>query len=274
MVLAIPPIQQTGNAPVGLTETGSPTINISETNREGITRVLFSRDPLLLEYLANTFFDSHTEADESGNLSGMIPNTSIYKCNFHGCGLEFNRNMALRGTYKYCNGTQKRPHPITQTTPVNWNPILTSTGIYTLLGQTGAAMNTNIATANFGKISNDMKSNLTLDDRLMHSSYALALGMLATLIGNPNMYINPKLMKDKTIHQVFTASFDMSFLINMTYNIMSNFTKGKHMEAVKVGAENRIRTESEVQHKWDYPVQAQMHESKSLREKLGDVMGR
>ncbi len=255
-----------------MSESGAPSINISEVNREGITRVLFSRDPLLLEYLANTFYDSHIETSEGGRVE-LVPNTSLYKCPVKTCGMEYNVNLSITTTYRYCSGTKKNPHETCTTTPMNWNPILTQTGIYTLLGETGGAMNTNIATANFGKLTSDIKANLTLDDRLMNSAFGLALGILATLIGNPKMYINPTLIKERTFDEVFNASFDMIFLINMTTNILSNSTKGKHMEAVKEAAENKIRTESEVQHRWDYPVPTQMNESKSLRERIGNIMG-
>ena len=255
---------------LSLSETGSPAINISEVNREGITRVLFSRDPLLLEYLANTFFDSHIETSEDGRVE-LVPNTSVYKCPV--CKNEYYINLSVSTTYRYCSGTKKNPHETCNTNPLNWNPILTQTGIYTLLGKTGGAMNTNIATANFGKLTSDIKANLTLDDRLMNSAFGLALGILATLIGNPKMYINPKLIEERTFDDVFNASFDMIFLINMTTNILSNSTKGKHMEAVKEAAENKIRTESEVQHRWDYPMPTKMNESKSLRERIGNIMG-
>jgi|SRR5271157_118097 len=261
------PLPTNTDTPLKFVEPGVPIINIAEASREGITKVIFTLDPKIVDWIANSFYDSHLEMSGDKPLA-IIPNVSAYQCPM--CKQIIDRENAPGNTYLVCNGTKETPHTQAQTIPLNWHRILNQAGLYYLLGQVNAALNTNISTANFGTTTQDAKSNATLDDRLKDNAFGLSLSMLSTIIENAEMYITPDARTKLNI--IFSASFDLNFFLNMTNNILANFTKGKRMEMLNNVLENRIRTETEAHHYLDQSSQFQTQENKSLKNRLEEMI--
>lgn len=101
------PTSSNGNTPLKIAEPGVPIINITEATREGITKVIFTLDPKIIDWIANSFYDSHLEMSGDKPLA-IIPNVSAYQC--PKCQQIIDRENAPGNTYLVCNGKIGRAH--------------------------------------------------------------------------------------------------------------------------------------------------------------------
>lgn len=255
-------------APQMVMTSQSPSINIGDTNKESIIKVVFNLDPHVVDWILNTFYDSHLEALEEKQMPVSVPNAEVYRC--PKCNIDKKRELGPIKQYLFCSGTELSKHDKMYTVPVDWKPILSQAGLYYILGQVNASMNTNIATANFGKSENDVKNHASLEDRLKYNAFYLAFTMLSVIESGYKLYCSKWIDIEKKLHVVFSIGFDTNFLIHMTNNILSNFTKGKNMETLGKVLENKVSTETSATHHIDSPLGGQ-NKAKSTKEELAEM---
>lgn len=228
----------------------SPIINLSEMNKESIVKVMFGTDDRLVDWHLNDFYDSHLEKSDKGDPL-IVPNANVYKC--PKCGAIKRKDSSMLRAYTTCAGSKKRSHTSVYTQPIDWKNKLSRAGISFMLGQIGAAINANIGTANYGKSATDVKKNAEMEDRLMYGAYFVSCSILAILISEYKTYVADWVIKEKQLANIFSEPFCANFIVQMSYNILGNLSKGKGMEAIAKVLESRIRTETEAHTYFDYP---------------------
>ena len=252
----------------------SPSINISEASREGVINVMFQMDPKILDWIVNTFFDSHIEL--SGTTENptidVIPNASYYLCPV--CNTQKSKDASYsKQMYVVCSGTKDSPHVLTPTHPVDWKPILKKTGLYYLLGQINSALNKNIATGNLTTGEVDIKRKWSLQDRMTYIAWYLSYSMLAVVAGQYRNYVAEWVIEQRKLHTIFSVGFCTNFIVNMSQNIVSNSTKAKGMSAASKVMDTHVSSEATTHHhlEYDYPAGATINRNKSVGERLGDI---
>lgn len=267
------------------TSTATTTINIPATPKENLSEFLFNAAPETIEWLAQLFYDSHVEVKD--NKPELVPNSNIFQCPV--CKQLKSKEANVLGTYHQCRGggmvymqkedEEGKPttiqvttplHPTTITLPIGWSPKVTSVGIATLFATVRGAINSNITTANFGKTSADVKQKAELQDRLLRNSFDAAYSSIATIMGYPKMYVAKELLTAKNYPKVFSGDFIALYLEQMTYNLMSAYTKGQAMTAVDKIAVNRLETRQSSNATVDYPYSG-MREQPGLRTRIAKV---
>lgn len=226
--------------------TTSVSLDTHTDSRQGIIPVMFGLPSDLLSWIANTWWDGKIETTEDGKTL-LVPNAEYYKCPL----CEEIYSVAWYPLYQECSGTKENPHAKVLTTPTNWHPLCSRTGISYLLGQLQANINSNIQTANFGKTSLDVKGNTDLDMRFLNTAAETSIAIMGSMLSNPNNYAG-WLLEDKTfsvLPQVFNIPFLTSVMTEMGINIYSSFSKGKQLAAVSKLLENRAHIEQEILNK-------------------------
>lgn len=225
-------------------------------------------DPVI-DWVLNTMWDGHIAVDDDGTKYIDI-NSDSYKCPT--CNTIKIKRGAHYNTYMKCSGSPAAPHETVSTTPIDWHNILTQKGIYFLIGQLKGAINSNIATGNFGRSEMDIKRNVQMQDSMLRSAFFVSFGSIASIISNYKHYVAKEIIDDHTMAVVFSESFNALFMVQMTYNIMGNYTKAKDMGTLNALVEHRIKTESESHTTLDYPMGTPRGDQKS-RSVLSSLFG-
>ena len=252
----------------------SPTLNITEASREGLVNVIFRLDPKIVDYVFNTFYDSHIEnrgTSENPIIDG-IANSTYYECPT--CHDRKNRDTAIIAqSYQMCSGKMENPHTPISTYPIDWRPILKKAGLRFILGQVNIGLNTNVSTGNLSGADGDVKNKITLEERLRYLAWFQSYSMLAVIVGYPSLYVSDWVVEQKKLHNIFSMGFCTNFIVDMSYNILSNMTKGKNMATVSKVLETKVSTEANTHHDiaYDYPQGFAMQQKKSLGQRLGDI---
>lgn len=252
----------------------APNISINQADRAGMVNVMFKLDPNVLDWIFNTFGDSHLVNEGTQELPDLkaIPNSSLYRCPT--CHINKSVDMGVMKNYLKCSGKDEASrHAEVYTVPIDHKPILKSPGIYLLLGQVRGTHNANIATANSSASEADTKQKITLEDRMKKVAFGVAFTTLAVLVGNYKTYCSDWIIQEKKLHSVFSVGFCENFLIQFTMNIQANYNKGKNMAAAGRAMDTKTevtqRTYSDVQ----YPNSPQgKSQNPSMREQLSDML--
>ncbi len=252
----------------------SPTLNITEASREGLINVIFRLDPKIVDWVFNTFYDSHIEnrGTEDKPILDGVANSNFYKCPI--CEDLKNKDSSLLAqSYMICSGTLEKPHKSTYTQPVDWRPILKKAGLRYVLGQVNSALNTNIATGNFAGSDNDIKQKVSLEGRLRYLAWYQSYSMLAVVVGFPSLYVSDWVVDKRQLHSIFSMGFCTNFIIDMSNNILATMTKGKGMATVSKVLETKVSTEAQTHHEIDYqyPQGFAIAQKKSLSDRLGNI---
>lgn len=252
----------------------SPSINITESSREGVINVMFHMDLKILDWLFNTFYDSHIETSggSENQTIDAVPNATYYLCPV--CKAHKNKEASVvKSGYLLCSGTKVKPHQSAYTTPMDWKPILKKTGLYYLLGQANSSLNANIATANLSVGEADLARKYSLEDRLSYISWYLSYSMIAVVVGQYHNYVADWVINEKKLHSVFSVGFCTNFIISMSNNIKANSTKGKGMAAAGKVMDTHISSEARTHHEIDYqyPAGYAMQQKQSIGDRMKDM---
>ena len=252
----------------------SPSLNITEASREGLVNVIFKLDPKIVDWVFNTFYDSHIEnrGTEDKPIIDGVANSSYYECPV--CHDIKNKDSSIIAqSYLVCNGISEKPHKTIGTFPIEWKPILKKAGLRFILGQVNSVLNTNIATGNLSGSDADAKQKITLEERLRYLAWYQSYSMIAVVVGFPSLYISDWVVEKRQMHSIFSMGFCTNFIIDMSNNILATMTKGKGMATVAKVLETKVSTEAQTHHEIDYqyPQGFAIAQKKSLGERLGNI---
>jgi hypothetical protein len=253
---------------------GTPNVNITETSKDSIIKVIFQVDPSIVEWAVKTFYDSHLEINQDNGEPMMVINATIYQC--PACHTQkLKEKEMLPRMYQFCNGQKDNPHQSTRTTPIDFNPITTEIGLQYILGTIAGSINTNFSSANFSASDADVASKMSLDNRLRMYGWSVSTICMATLLGNQSVYIQPSILDNWQTVKVFNAAFLANVISTLGMNIYANATKGKNASAVNAMATNRLAVESSSSSNigYRYPDNIAVAEKKSISDQLLNGLG-
>lgn len=259
---------------------GTPSININQGSREGVISKMFELDPKILNWVYNTFGDSHMEVDARSGETVVVPNSTLFQCPT--CKSIKNRQTSLtRSSYLMCYGSsdksKKERHEPTPTYPLNHRPILNDAGLNYLLGEIGATLNQNIGTANFSNTDTDTRNKISLEERLRYQAWYNSYTILSVIaISRHQEFVADWVLKARKLDKIFSVDFCTNCIINMTMNMAANSTKGKQMAAAGRVMDTRISTEAQTHASVDYqyPDGAAIAHQKSLSQRVNEALGR